>query len=177
MRILVYGFGPYRQYKRNITAEILRTIPLRKGLRKIIFPVRFYRGQFVDAIDRCRPDIILGLGQSSGIGIRLEARARNQRRGSKRVPLRSIRRDGPRWLATTLKLKAGRQARRSNNAGDYVCNYSMYVALEHIRRKRLQTRFGFVHIPHDFNRREARRYVLDLLKAVSREPSAVLLKI
>jgi pyrrolidone-carboxylate peptidase len=48
---------------------------------------------------------------------------------------------------TNLRLKLGKQARSSNNAGDYVCNYSMYVILDHLKRHRLSIPHGFIHIP------------------------------
>ena len=64
---------------------------------------------------------------------------------------------------TTLELKSGRQAARSDNAGDYVCNYSMYVMLDHIASRKLDIPFGFVHIPYNYHRRKARRFVQDVL--------------
>jgi pyrrolidone-carboxylate peptidase len=164
MRILLYGFGPYRQFRENITANIIKAMPTRPGLRKVIFPVRFHRAQFVGALTRHNPDIIVGLGQSSRRRIEIETRARNRRRASKKAPWRRILQSGPLSLETTLKLNLGRHARRSSNAGEYVCNYSMYVALEHIRRKSLRTIFGFVHIPHDYDARKATNLVRKLLR-------------
>jgi len=67
-------------------------------------------------------------------------------------------------LLTTLKLKSGRQATRSDNAGDYVCNYSMYVMLDHIASRKLDIPFGFIHIPHDYDQRKARRFVQYVLR-------------
>ena len=34
VRILLYGFGPYRQFKNNVSERILRKIPKRPGLTK-----------------------------------------------------------------------------------------------------------------------------------------------
>jgi pyrrolidone-carboxylate peptidase len=168
MRILLYGFGPYRHFSKNITATIVKAVPRQPGLRKVVFPVRFDRGQFIGALKKHRPDIIVGLGQSSRRQIEIEARAANRRRASKKAALRPILRNGPRWLGTSLKLKLGRHARRSSNAGEYVCNYSMYVALEHIRRKRLRTIFGFVHIPYDYDARKAANLVGNVLRKLRR---------
>jgi pyroglutamyl-peptidase len=164
MRILLYGFGPYKQFRQNITAKIVRSVPKKTGLRKLVFPVRFDRAQFIKALDRYRPDIVLGLGQSSRRGIEIETRAANRRRANKKDSPKPIRRNGPKSLAATLALRLGRQARRSNNAGDYVCNYSMYVVLDQIKRKGLQTAFGFLHIPHDYNVRKAGKLVRAVLK-------------
>src|ERR1043165_9997201 len=84
MRVFVYGFGPYKQFKSNITQEIVRKIPRSAGLKKIVFPVRFDKNQFIAAIAKHRPDVILGLGQcGSGKYLRIERRAVNRRRNNK----------------------------------------------------------------------------------------------
>jgi pyroglutamyl-peptidase len=167
MRVLIYGFGPYRQFRDNITAKILKTMPASKGLKKIVFPVRFDRNLFVRALKRHRPDIVLGLGQSSRRKIEIEARALNRRQeqNKKQRPISVV---GPEWLPTTLGIKPGRQARRSRNAGDYVCNYSMYVMLAHIARAKMRIPFGFIHIPHDYERRKAGRFVRRVLRQCCR---------
>jgi pyrrolidone-carboxylate peptidase len=167
MRVLIYGFGPYRQFRDNITAKILQSLPSFKGLKKIVFPVRFDRKQFVRALKRHRPDIVLGLGQSSRRKIEIEARALNRRRESKENQPRPISGVGPKWLPTTLGIKAGRQARRSINAGDYVCNYSMYVMLAHIARAKMHIPFGFIHIPYDYERRKAGWFVRRVLRSIT----------
>jgi len=164
MRLLICGFGPYRQFSDNITAKIIGSLPKRPGLNTVIFPVRFQRRQFIEAIERYRPDCILGLGQSTRRRIDIESRARNRRRDGKTTPGRAIINGKPKWLLTTLKLKSGRQATRSDNAGDYVCNYSMYVMLDHIASRKLDIPFGFIHIPHDYDQRKARRFVQYVLR-------------
>lgn len=161
MCLLIYGFGSYRQFKENITERILRRLPARNGVEKVIFPVRFQKRQFVAALKKYKPDVILGLGQSSkSRRLKIERRAVNQRRETRREKPRSIHTGGSKWLQTDLKLNGGRQARISYSAGDYVCNYSMYVILDHLKRHRLPTRFGFVHIPHDYNPARAQRFLL-----------------
>jgi pyroglutamyl-peptidase len=159
LRILLYGFGPYLQYRDNITAKILRLLPRRRGLRKVVFPVRFDRRQFIEAIRRTKPDIVLGLGQSSRQRIEIERQAANRRRTRPGVSSRHILPSAPQRLLTTLRLRIGGEARRSTEAGDYVCNFSMYVMLDHIRRKRLDIHYGFIHIPHDYDVLKATRLV------------------
>src|SRR5262249_53192914 len=105
MRVLVYGFGPYKQFKTNITQKILRKLPRSRNVKKIVFPVRFDKNQFIAAIEKHRPDAILGLGQcGSGKRLRIERRAVNRKRDSKDEKGRPIRRGGPRSLAPTLAL-------------------------------------------------------------------------
>jgi pyroglutamyl-peptidase len=164
MRVLIYGFGPYRQFRDNITAKIIRQLPKSDDLKKIVFPVRFNRKQFVEALRRHRPDIALGLGQSSRRKMEVEGRAANRKRAQKADRPKPISAKGPKWLPTTLEIKAGRQAEKSRNAGDYVCNYSMYVMLAHIGRAKMNIPFGFVHIPHDYDRRKASRFVERILR-------------
>jgi len=68
-------------------------------------------------------------------------------------------------LPTDLPIKLGRVARRSTDAGDYVCNYSMYVMLDRIRRGRRGIRYGFVHVPFD---RDARAVAALIGRAVQK---------
>lgn len=164
MRILLYGFGPYREFRDNITARIIASLPRHAGLKKIVFSARFQRRQFIDALNRHRPDIVLGLGQSSRKRIEVESRAINRRRAGKFARARPISKDKPKSLPTSLPIRAGRWARISINAGDYVCNYSMFVLLGEIDRRRMRTRFGFIHIPHDCDVRKASRSVERVLR-------------
>lgn len=175
MRFLIYGFGPYRHFQENISEKILPKLPRRRWFNKVVFPVKFDKAQFIKAVTKYKPDIILGLGQCSrGKRLRIEARAVNKRRNSEKERPRPIIRGGARRLLTNLKLRGGRQARSSDNAGNYVCNYSMYIILDFLKRRRLPTRFGFVHIPHRYESRKALRNlvkVIDQLRAESQTDS------
>jgi pyrrolidone-carboxylate peptidase len=103
MRILIYGFGPYGQFRDNVTEKIVRALPKRCGLKKIVFPVRFHKGQFTSVIKDFRPDVVLGLGQCSrGSLLRHERRAVNRRRNSKDEKPRSIMRAGAPRLFTSV---------------------------------------------------------------------------
>ena len=163
-RILVYGFGPYGPFSDNITARILKTLPRQPGLTKRVFPVRFHRKQFIDALMRAKPDIVLGLGQSSRRRIEIESRGVNHRRANRSAQRRAIFAAEAKQLATTFKIKAGRWARTSKNAGDYVCNYSIYVLLREIKQQKLAVRLAFVHIPHDYDPRKARKFIRQVLR-------------
>ena len=160
MRLLIYGFGPYRHFQDNITEKIVRRLPRQAGRKKIVFPVKFHKVQFVNAIKQHRPDLILGLGQCShGERLRIEAQAVNRRRNGSDDKARPILAGGSPSLKTSLRLAFGPQGRASNKAGEYVCNYSMYIILDFIKRRRLPIRFGFVHIPHSYEYRKAMRLV------------------
>jgi len=163
MRVLVYGFGPYQRFKDNITQEIVGKLPASRNLKKIVFPVRFDKKQFTTAIKKYRSDIVLGLGQCSGGKLlRVERRAVNKKRNHKKESVRAIVRGGARTLPTSLKLDKsalGERAKISYDAGDYVCNFSMYVILDYLERHHLSTRFGFIHVPHDYDLARAVRLV------------------
>jgi pyrrolidone-carboxylate peptidase len=159
VRVLVYGFGPYRDFTENITAQIIESLALRPGLRKIIFPVRFHRKQFVDALRMPMPFMVLGLGQSARPRIEVETRAINRRRASKGSASRPITAGGETWIPATMPLAVTRPAAKSINAGDYVCNFSMYVMLEELERQEHHGGFAFVHIPFDHDLTAACRYV------------------
>ena len=122
----------------------------------MVFPVRFNRLQFINAIKDYKPDVILGLGQCArGRLLRIETRTTNKRRKDRREISKPIIPGGTRRLFTNLKIKLGRLSRRSNDAGSYVCNYSMYVILDFLKRRRLNVPFGFIHIPHGYDPRKA----------------------
>lgn len=169
MLVMVYGFGPYRQFENNITQQIVRKLPSSPNLQKIVFPVRFDKKQFTDAVKKHRPDLVLGLGQCSrGRLLRIERRAVNKRRKDKKERARPILRGQPQRLATTLRLKelSLKQTKISVDAGDYVCNFSMYVILDYLRRYQPDARFGFIHVPHDYDPKRAVKFVRKVLRAL-----------
>ncbi len=165
MRLLIYGFGPYKRFNDNITAKIIRKLPGKRGLKKVVFPVRFQKRQFIEVLKQYRPDAVLGLGQSSKRRhISVEKRAVNRMRGDWAKRSRPITKTGPGWLRVNLNLDGGRRAEISYNAGDYVCNYSMYVILDHLSRYSPAARFGFIHIPRHYNPEKASRFLAKVMR-------------
>ena len=175
MRLLLYGFGPYHHFQQNVTERILRGLPKQRGLKKVVFPVRFHKGQFIKAVKDTKPNVILGLGQCSrGRRLRIETKAVNRRRKDTRTKSMPIIPGGNRTLLTNLKLDRGGKARSSKDAGDYVCNYSMYVILNYLKRRHLDVPFGFIHIPYRYDPRKAIRFltkVIGMVVAVGEKPS------
>jgi pyrrolidone-carboxylate peptidase len=151
MRILVYGFGPYREFRSNITATIIKALSPLPGLRTAVFPVRFNRQQFIDVLELHKPELVIGLGQCTRDRIEVESRAINRKRTTDTGLAKPIRKSGAEFLPTTLDINLGPKVGQSDTAGDYVCNYSMYVMLEYISRSGRNIRFGFFHIPNDFD--------------------------
>jgi pyroglutamyl-peptidase len=156
--------GPYDDFRSNITAKALAKLAARRNLEKIVFPARFDKSQFIRALMKHDPDIVLGLGQCArGARFRIECRAVNRKRARQATKATPIDVGGPSLLKTTLPLTAGREAGRSRDAGSYVCNFSMYVLLDYIREKRLSTRFGFIHVPFNFRVRKVTNYLKTIL--------------
>ena len=151
MRVLVYGFGPYREFRKNITETIIKALPPLPELTTAVFPVRFSRRQFVDVLERHEPDHVIGLGQCTRNRVELESKAINRKQVSNMDPAKPIRKSGAEFLPTTLGINLGLEVGHSDNAGEYVCNYSMYVMLEYISRTGRNIRFGFLHVPHNID--------------------------
>ena len=164
MKILLQAFKPYKKYKENISEKIVRRIKNRKNLYKKVFEVKFNRKQFIDQIKKVKPNIIISLGQHPGSKkIRIERRACNLKRNNKEEKLKVILKGKPKYLYTNLKLKKDKNSRISYDAGDYVCNFSMYVILDYIKDKDIK--FGFIHIPKDYNLNKAVKFIESKIKS------------
>ena len=144
-RILVYGFGPYQQYTSNITEVILRNMKLPRNVFKEVFKVRFSRRMFENTFETVRPDVIFGLGQHPRA-----RKLRIERRAHKRGCFIANR-------FSTLPLPQTSETTVAYDAGDYVCNYSMWIGIDWCGKN--QARYGFLHIPKDYSQKKLARYV------------------
>jgi pyrrolidone-carboxylate peptidase len=156
-KVLVYGFGPYDDFEHNVTEAVIRRLRPHRRLATEVFGVRLSRTMFRRALARHRPAIVIGLGQHrTGRKLRLERKAVNLmgRRGG---PLRPIDRSGPARLFVNLHLPETAETTVAYDAGRFVCNFSMYLMLQHCREA--GCRFGFVHIPHGYAAAAAAAYV------------------
>ena len=157
MKILVYGFKPYKNRKENITEETIRKIRNKRNLNKVVFPVKFEKGIFLEKIKKYKPDVILGLGEHPrSRKIRIERKAVNLK-GHKKEKPKIISKNKPKHLFVNLRLKKDKNSWISYNAGKYVCNFSMYVISNFVKNKDIK--FAFVHIPKDYNLNKAVRFV------------------
>ena len=150
--------------------RILPRLPSGKTIEKIVFPVRFDRSQFTRAVTKVDPDVIIGLGQcSSGTKLRIEKSAANARRNRRTDPARPISAAGAKTLRTTLKLNLGDAARDSRSAGDYVCNFSMYVILDTLKAHGRRIPFAFVHVPYTYDEHRLVRLLTRAIKKLRTE--------
>jgi pyrrolidone-carboxylate peptidase len=144
-RILIYGFGPYQHYASNITEVTLRDMKLPRNMFKRVFDVRFDRQMFENVFETVQPDVILGLGQHPRARkLRIERRSHNRGRSTQ-------------TRFATLSLPQTSETTVAHDAGDYVCNYSMWVGIEWCMRN--NARYGFLHVPKDYSPKKLARYV------------------
>lgn len=161
MKILVYGFGPYKGWKDNFSTKIVKNIR-RKNLVKVVFPVELKKKVYLDKIKRFKPDIILGIGQDPrprSNKIRIERKARNVWRYTKKERIKKISKNKPLYYPVNLKLKKTKEAWLCYNASDYACNFSMYAIMEFIKTKNKNIKYAFFHIPRNYNLKRAVRFV------------------
>jgi pyrrolidone-carboxylate peptidase len=156
-KALVYGFGPYEEFDRNISEAILELLDPSPELVREVFDTRFSRAMFQRSLRQHSPDVIIGLGQHRNARkMRLERRALN-RWVDRRSTLKSVSKTGPPRLHVNLRLPEDENTAVTYNAGTYVCNFSMYVCLEHFITS--GARFAFIHVPRDYDVALATAYV------------------
>lgn len=161
MKILIYGFGPYKEWKDNFSTKIVKKIK-RKNLIRVVFPVELKKKVYLDKIKRFKPDIILGIGQDPrprNNKIRIERKARNVWRHTKKERIKKISKNMPSYYPVSLKLKKTKEAWLCYNASDYACNFSMYVIMEFIKTRNKNIKYAFFHIPRYYNLKRAVRFV------------------
>ena len=168
MEFLVTAFEPFGGEETNASLETLRALPDTLGparLRKLVLPTVF--GAAGDAVcaamDACRPDAVICLGQAGGRDAVTPERAALNVMDA-RIPDNAgvqptdepVDPRGPAAYFSTLPIRAmtaamnslGLPARISDSAGTFVCNSVMYAVLRHADRRGLSIPCGFVHIPY-----------------------------
>lgn len=169
---LVTGFEPFDGARLNPSWEAVRLLPGELALahgtlvvHRERLPVTFAgaTGRVRELLAQLRPDVVVLVGLDAGARVvRLETTARNlaqaripdnaghQPRGEALVPGGPPRRYAT-WSASTLagRLRAaGHAVEVSDDAGGYVCNATLYAALEALEAGgRTSVLTGFVHVP------------------------------
>jgi pyroglutamyl-peptidase len=172
LRILVTGFRPFPGAPFNPTEKLVaRLLQLRRpafaDIERIghIFPVTYSAvdRELPSLIAQHRPDALLMFGLATRTPhIRIEIRARNivtqlwpdsdhtqVRSRSIAYDTESTRRFGPHTLRLLRAAQeAGANARTSFNAGDYLCNYLSWRAIEAMRMNSGSPHLSaFIHVP------------------------------
>lgn len=169
MRILLTGFNPFGEITQNPSQNIVENIEKRFSQQKNpyiitqVLPTEFDKsGKFIEElIQQHKPEVILLLGVSS----------REEKLTFERVALNlndtnipdnagkiqkgvKIEENAPLAYFSNLSLEKLCDAlapiiptKISNHAGTYVCNHVFFKANFQIRKLKLESKCGFIHIP------------------------------
>jgi pyroglutamyl-peptidase len=168
--VLLTGFGPFPSVPANATSLLVPRLAeaARTAFPGIVFETRTLPTEWTAGIDDLdghyrdiAPGVALHFGVSSRArGFEIEARGRNRRAllpdatGTfPSAPM--LREDGHEYLASTVPVAAivdrlrrrGYPAFVSRDAGGYLCNATLYSALDMARRGARDHRIGFIHLP------------------------------
>ena len=165
MKMLLTGFEPFGNYKENSSWAVAEKVAALgfEGVSVTRLPVTFagVAAALRKAVDECRPDAIVMLGQSAGIDyVKLERVAINMMDSASAdndgyLPDEEpIYPGGEAALFANAKIKElcravkeqGLPAKVSNSAGLYVCNRLYYEALQLCKKNRGMKAL-FVHLP------------------------------
>lgn len=173
MKVLVTGFGPFRDVSNNPSARLIELMDEQSpalfkaaGLELTcrLLPVTWEGGRrvFDDAVVNARPDFTLHFGYTShALGYQLEAGAANMTceeadADGQCAATTDVIRDAQQRLETCFDLDVvqdrldacGVPVSRSDDAGRYLCNYLYFYALEWAARANRPGTALFVHMPH-----------------------------
>jgi len=163
--ILVYAFKPYGIYNKNVSEQVLSRIPGSKSVIKKVFEVRFDAGMFTKTLREINPAVVLGLGQHPRARkLRIERKARNIKKNQDGLET-TIVPSGPAVRFANLPLPVTGQTTVTYDAGSYVCNYSMYLTGQFCEKS--GGRFGFIHIPKEYDLSVLKHYLSQVIDKVS----------
>jgi pyroglutamyl-peptidase len=164
MKILVTGFEPWGEWKRNPSGEIAASLDGEaiQGATVVSATVPVAHGEDVDRVmplvEQHRPSAVVSLGLAGGASaLNVERVAVNLKviEGENGPVDARIVENGPDACFSTLPTRdmvqaikaAGVPARLSYSAGTFLCNHIMYNVLYHLSLKATSTVAGFIHIP------------------------------
>jgi len=170
--VLLTGFGPFRNVRRNASATLVRRLAREARLAlphcrfaAAVLPTEWVRAPSLlsELYERHDPALALHFGVASNIrGFRIETEARNFCRMSTdaagSLPVSGcLCESGAPELAATVSVAdiarhleaQGFEAKLSHDAGGYLCNAVFYRSLVEARVHGNRCKVGFVHIPVD----------------------------
>lgn len=167
-KILLTGFGPFRNHGENpseILVQNLSTVFSRQSnIHTLILPTEYKRSwdMLEHAITDYNPDIVLSFGLAARRKhICLESTAFNSAStnladASGYTPHKNVLITGaPSFYKSNLPLariekslrNQGHKVRISRDAGDYVCNATLFKLLHHAKKEKPDMKATFIHIP------------------------------
>ena len=162
-KILVTGFEPWGDWKRNPSGEVARSLEgLSVGEMSVVTGiVPVVHGEDIEKvgplIEEHEPAAVLSLGLGGGNGLNVERVAVNVKEivsGDVTLDFPVVD-DGPAAYLATLPTRKmveditgqGVPASLSYSAGTFLCNHLMYNVLHYIESRNLSAIAGFIHIP------------------------------
>jgi len=166
-KLLLTGFEPFGKWAVNPSWEIARALDGQEisGLQVVArrLPVDWERSwpELLEAIEKTRPRWVLMLGQAARRSlISVESRGCNRCNGKpdnagNASSATTVDEDGPEEFAVTLpvaemvaQIKGSElPVERSEDAGGYLCNHTLYRALAWAESEREPPAIGFIHVP------------------------------
>lgn len=167
-KILLTGFGPFRSHSENPSETLIHSLSEifrhQSNIHTLILPTEYGRSwdMLEQAINKTKPDIVLSFGLAARRQhICLESTAYNSVSthlpdASGYIPQGNELIDGaPSFYKSNLPLgriekslrQQGHIIRVSRDAGDYVCNATLFQLLHHAKTKKPDMKTAFVHIP------------------------------
>lgn len=168
MIILVSGFEPFQSSQVNPSQEVCKILDrqVRSGvpIQTVTLPVRHRAGPstLIEAIQQIQPEIVLCLGESTGVdSLRVERVAINlindriPDNGGESIRDARIVPGGPDAYFTHFPVDrlvekiqlAGVPAEESLSAGTFLCNEVFYSVLHEVSIRNSSCRVGFIHLP------------------------------
>lgn len=172
MKVLISGFEPFGKMKINPTEELLLEAEKFEienvEISTILLPVNYDEcaEKLIKKMDDIQPDVVISCGLAAGrtaitperIGINIKDTGSGDpypdNKGN--IPTDEvIDEEGPDGLFSTLPIRLIEKnlkaqhipAAISNSAGTFICNNTLYAVLNHIQKKNLHTKAGFIHFP------------------------------
>jgi pyroglutamyl-peptidase len=167
-KILLTGFGPFRLHGTNPSEALVRslsdTFENCSNIQTLILPTDYKKSweDLKTALDDFKPDIVLSFGLAARRShICLESIAYNKAStaladiSGYRPEQAMLIENAPSSYHSRLPLKRlektlranGHNVRVSRNAGDYVCNATLFNLLNYAKEKAPEMKSTFVHIP------------------------------
>lgn len=163
-KVLIYGFRPFKKYKTNISAEIIKRIKGRE-ITKLILPIVYKKKYIINKVRKSKPDIIIGLGQTVGEKfLTIETKAKNIYEKERPEIKKIIDPRGPKEIFLNWRPKAPKGVRISRDSGEYLCNFTMYCLMSYIKKNNLKTKFTFIHIPRGYNLQKAVKVIQEIIR-------------
>jgi pyrrolidone-carboxylate peptidase len=149
-KILIYTFYPFKHYKRNSAQDLVTKLSIFNN-NKLFLKTDYNPQKLFAKIDELKPDIVLGIGQSSKRFVKVETIFSNRKKPWGQKEEEEVKfANKPFYQANidTKKVAKILDCPESKNAGRQNCNFTSYKVLEKIEQESLNIKTTFIHVPN-----------------------------